>query len=155
MTPTGNIRIWWDTSVNAYRLVSPFNKDLVDALKSQIPVSDRAYDPITKVWTLVERQLAPVQALLKMLNLQAVVITRQQAEQAQQASSSAGASARKDKPLDTVIIEFVRLLPLDAAKAAYRRAAMELHPDRQGGSADKMQALNTAWARIEKEVYNV
>jgi hypothetical protein len=154
MTPTGNIRIWWDTSVSAYRLVSPFNIDLVNALKTQIPVSDRSYDATTKVWTFVERQLTPLQALLKMLNLQAVVITRAQAEAAAQQSQTGNAGARSVKPLDTVICEFVRLLPLDAAKTAYRKAAMELHPDKQSGDASKMQALNLAWQRIEKEVYN-
>lgn len=157
MTPTGNIRIWWDTTVQAYRMASPYNATLVDSIKSQIPHSDRSYDPPTKIWTFVERQLTPLQALLKLLNMQCVVITRQQAEQAasQQSNTNAGgsASARNVKPLDTVIVEFVRLLPLDAAKKAYRAAAMDLHPDKQNGNNDKMQALNMAWDRIQKEVY--
>lgn len=154
MTPTGNIRIWWDASVSAYRMASPYNASLVDTIKTQIPVSDRSYDPATKIWTFVERQLAPLQALLKMLNMGSTVVTRQQAEaSASQQTSSAGTSGRNVKPLDTVIVEFVRLLPLDAAKKAYRAAAMDLHPDKQGGRSDKMQALNMAWDRIQKEVY--
>lgn len=157
MTPIGNIRIWWDTSVSAYRMASPYNATLIDSIKNQIPISDRSYDPFTKIWTFVERQLAPLQALLKLIGAQATVITRLQAEAsaAQSTSSGNGASARNVKPLDTVIVEFVRLLPIDAAKAAYRRAAMDLHPDKQGGASDKMTALNIAWDRIQKEVYNI
>jgi hypothetical protein len=151
-----NIRIWWDASVSAYRMTSPYNASLVDALKQFIPVSDRSYDPATKVWTFVERQLAPLQGLLKQLNMQPVIITRAQAEQAaQQAASSAGSqstAAQRVKPLDTVIIEFVRLLPYDAMRSAYRKAAMELHPDK-GGSAERSAQLNDNWSRIAKEVY--
>jgi hypothetical protein len=155
MTPTGNIRIWWDTSVLAYRMASPYNQDLVNAVKQHIPVSDRSYDPTTKIWTFVERQLEPLRKMLTLIGLQYVVITKQMADQvASQQSAGAGASRANVKPLDAVIIEFVRLLPLDAAKAAYRKAAMDLHPDKQGGNSSKMTALNTAWDRIQKEVYN-
>lgn len=149
-----NIRIWWDTSVSAYRMTSPYNATLVDALKQFIPVSDRSYDPATKVWTFVERQLTPLQVLLSKLQMQPVVITRQQAEQAAQAQSQSntGTSAARVKPLDTVIIEFVKLLPYDAARSAYRKAAMELHPDK-GGDATRSAALNDSWSRIAKEVY--
>lgn len=154
MTPVGNIRIWWDTSVSAYRMASPFNATLVDAIKQHIPVSDRSYDPTTKIWTFVERQLTPLQGLLKLIGAQATVITRQQAEAAAAQSSGNGAGAQRGAPLDTVIIEFVRLVPADAMKSAYRAAALQLHPDRQGGNADKMTRLNAAWSRIQKEVYN-
>jgi hypothetical protein len=152
-----SIRIWWDTSVSAYRVTSPYNKQLDDALKSQIPASDRHFDEVTKTWTIVERQFAPLQTLLKMIGLQAVVITRQRAEQAaaaQSAGTSGNAQAtQRGRPLDAVIIEFVRLLPYDAAKAAYRRAALDLHPDRNNGDSSKMASLNADWDRIAKEVY--
>lgn len=149
MTPQSNIRIWWDTSVAAYRMSSPFNRELVEGIKSSIPISDRSYDPQSKIWTFTERMLTPLQAMLKMLNMQAVCITRQQAEQASQSSPS----QQRGKPLDTIIIEFVRLVPYDCMVKAYRAAAMTLHPDR-GGSMDAMSSLNSTWSRLEKEVYN-
>jgi hypothetical protein len=148
MTPQSNIRIWWDTSVSAYRMSSPFNRELVDGIKTSIPVSDRSYDPQSKIWTFVERQLAPLQAMLKLIGANATVITRQQTETASQSSPS----AQRGKPLDTVIVEFVRLIPQECMLKAYRAAAMQLHPDR-GGSMDKMSALNAAWDRLQKEVY--
>jgi hypothetical protein len=151
MTPQShsiNIRIWWDTSVAAYRMASPYNRELVDAVKSFIPVSDRSYDPATKIWTIVERQLAPLQNLLKQLGITATIITRQQAEQASQSSPT----QQRGKPLDTIILEFVKLIPQDCMVKAYRAAAMTLHPDK-GGSMDKMSSLNAAWDRIQKELY--
>jgi hypothetical protein len=148
------IKIWWDVSVSAYRVSFPYNKDLVDVLSRQIPVSDRHYDMQTRIWTVVERQLPAIRKLFDMLQATVVIVTRQQAE-AQQTATQSGQIARGVKPLDSVLIEFVRLLPYDAAKTAYRKAVMQLHPDMQSGDADRASALNVAWQRIEKEVYNV
>jgi hypothetical protein len=157
MTPTStNCRIWWDPTVLAYRMTSSFNKELVDGIKQFIPVSERSYDPQTKIWTFTEKVLQPLQNLFTMLKLQAQIMTRAQVDAAsqQQSNASAGAGAGRGRPLDSVIVEFVRLLPYDAAKAAYRRAAIDLHPDKNAGNGDKMSSLNAAWERIQKEVYN-
>lgn len=145
-----NVRIWWDTSVAAYRMSSPFNKELVDAIKAFIPVSDRSYDPQSKIWTFVERQLTPLQSLLTRLNLKPIIITRAQAEQASQSSPT----AQRGKPIADIALEFVRSAGLDAMTKAYRHAAMLNHPDR-GGDMSKMSALNAAWDRLTKEVLNV
>lgn len=148
MTPVTNVKIWWDTSVSAYRMTSPFNRELVDGIKAFIPVSDRSYDPQTKVWTFVERQLLALEKLFVTLGVKPVVVTRAQAEQASQSTPT----QQRGKPLDAVVMEFVRLVPQDCMIKAYRAAAMTLHPDR-GGSMDKMSALNAAWDRMQKELY--
>lgn len=155
MTPTQpTIRIWWDTNVAAYRLTSPYSKELVDILKKKIPVSDRSFDPQTKIWTFTEQWLTPLTSLLKAFSWQATVITRAQAEAASQGQSKTSSSPAKQSKLDDVLVQFVRLLPFEAAQSAYRKAAMLLHPDRGGtGSMEKMQALNVAWTRLEKELY--
>lgn len=151
MSPnTTNVKIWWDVSVDAYRMNSPFNKALVDAMHQVIPYSDRSFDRDTKVWTFAEKYLAPLLVLLKTIGILPSVITRAQAEQAQTSSSSG--SAHKGKPVDAIIVEFVKLVPYDCMLKAYRAAAMQLHPDR-GGNMDKMTSLNAAWDRIQKEVY--
>lgn len=148
MTPVTNIRIWWDTSVMAYRMASPYNKDLVDGIKAFIPVSDRSFDPASKMWTFVERQLAPLQKLFTTLNVQPQIITRAQAEAAQQSTPQ---GPRRGVDIATIALEFIKLAGPEAMKKAYRDASLRLHPDR-GGNMDQMSTLNAAWARLEKEV---
>ena len=149
MTPVTNVRVWWDSSVSAYRLASPYNKDLVEGIKATIPISDRSFDPQTKIWTFVERQLDPLLKFFKLMNVQPTVITKQQTEQASQSSPQ-----QKGIPLEKLTLEFVKLIGPDAMLKAYRAAAMTLHPDR-GGNMDQMSALNAAWDRIQKEVYKL
>ena len=148
--PKPDVRIFWDTSVSAYRVTSPYNMDIIAFLGKQIPVSDRSFDKSTKIWTIVERQLAPFQAFLKLLGIQPTVISRQQAEAAH--SSGSSMSKPRTAPLADIALEFAKLAGQDAMNRAYRAACMTLHPDR-GGSMDKMAALNVAWERLQKEVY--
>jgi len=150
------IRIWWDATVAAYRMTSPYNRALVDATKSHIPASDRKFDEATKQWIFTEKYLDAFTALLKTVGFQFVLVTRQQVEANAGAGNNGtrtGSSMYSRCSIDNVIIEFVRLLPYDAAKAAYRRAALELHPDKQQGDGSRMASLNATWERIAKEVY--
>lgn len=150
MTTITNVRIWWDASVAAYRMASPYNRDLVESFKKAIPISDRSFDPDTKIWTFVDKQYTNVMNMFKLLGVTPTVVTRQQAEAAAQSSSPSG--PRRGTPIAELALEFLRLMPYEATLKAYRVAAMQLHPDR-GGSMDKMSALNAAWARLEKELY--
>jgi hypothetical protein len=150
MTPVTNVRVWWDVTVSAYRLASPYNKDFVEGLRAAIPISDRSYDPDTKIWTFVERQLTPVQNFFKMMNVQATIITRAQTEQASQSSPQ---GPRRNIAIAEIALEFMRVAGADAMLKAYRAAAMTLHPDR-GGSMDAMSSLNAAWERLQKELFN-
>jgi len=54
--------------------------------------------------------------------------------------------------MEDAILEFFHLLPFKAAKAAYRVAIQELHPDR-GGDTFKAARLNAAWQRIKAEMF--
>jgi hypothetical protein len=53
-----------------------------------------------------------------------------------------------------VVLELSELLrpTLDDVKRAFRRLSMQHHPDRPGGSHDKMAELNAALAEAEKEI---
>jgi hypothetical protein len=156
MTRLTVVRIWWDgPPVNAYRVSFPYNKELSELLSNKIPISDRSFDGASKTWVIVERQLPLVQTLLNFVRAQVKLTSRADAE-AHQAQSrqyaNPGASTSR-APIDTAIIEFVRLTPFDAMLRAYRQAQMTLHPDK-GGDPDKSARLNAAWDRVRKEVYN-
>ena len=65
-------------------------------------------------------------------------------------STAAKRKARRKRKLASSsdpLLEFARLLPYRAARAACREAARILHPD-HGGSNRKMQELNVAWERV-------
>ena len=145
----GSIKIWWDVTVQAYRMVTPYNANFVEAIKKSIPVSDRQYDPSTKIWTFVEKYCDAMKAVVEQVfHVKATVVTRLQAEQAQAPPRSGGANS----PLDSVIIRFFKNLTYDAAQKAYREGALTLHPDR-GGSLDKMSQFNADWDRLRKELF--
>jgi len=146
----GQVRIWWDTSIGAYRLSSPYSKELVEGLKGFIPVSDRSFDPSTKIWTITERYLTPVQAMLLRLRMQPTVITRQQAEQASQSSPQ----QTRGIPVTDALTRFCKLLPYEAMRKAYLIASMSMHPDK-GGNMDIYTEFNSLWQRLEKEFWMV
>lgn len=141
-------KIWWDNAVGAYRISTPYSPQFVDFIKASIPASDRTYDKSTKYWTFTEKFFPQIESVIKKLwPSEHVIISHTQAQQA-----SASAPVRQ-APLDTVITEFFNLLPFDAANAAYRKAATELHPDHEGGNMEKMTKLNALWDRLKKEVF--
>jgi hypothetical protein len=141
-------KLWWDNSVGAYRISTPYSPQFVDYIKASIPGSDRAYDKATHYWTFSEKYFKQVEDVIKKLwPTEHVIISHAQA----QSASAPPALART--AITTAIEEFFLLLPFDAANAAYRKAALELHPDREGGNMEKMSKLNALWDRIKKEVF--
>ena len=146
----GQVRIWWDPTIQAYQLSSSYSKELVDGLKAFIPVSDRSFDPNTKIWTITERFLSPVQMMLTKLKMQATVITRQQAEAASQSSPA----KTRGIPLEDALMRFCKLMPYDAIRKGYLVASMSMHPDK-GGNMDTYTEFNSLWQRLEKELWMV
>lgn len=147
------VRIWWDSKISAYRLMSSYNKELVELLNSKIPVSDREYDPKTKIWIFAERQLPLVRGLFTFLQITPKIVERSEAELHEQQAKQGSAASSSRSPIENSMCEFLRLMPYSAAQKAYREAQMTLHPDR-GGSVEQSAKLNAAWDRIKKEVYN-
>lgn len=145
---SGSVKIWWDNAIGAYKMVTPYNATFVDLLKQLAPGSDRVWDPSSKVWTISEKIVHLVKDLAeKSFKCQATFISRQQAQ-----SASAPPKTVTLASIDSLMLEFFKLLPYNAARKAYQVAAMELHPDR-GGSLENMTKLNATWSRIEKEHY--
>lgn len=146
----GKVTIWYDPKLDGYQLQSTWNSNtekFVNFLKTAIPVSDRSFDPQTKTWSFAKKYLDPVVQASKMYygNHEVSVITEQQVKGATQTVAA-------KQTIDQVMVEFMKLLPFDAAQSAFRKAAILLHPDR-GGDMEHMAKLNTLWDRLEKEIY--
>lgn len=154
--PTGNVKIWWNVQAQAYNMVTPYDQNFVNTFSLLVPGSDRHWDRDSKTWTFTERFFTPIKDLAeKVFRCTATVVTRDMAEKAAAGagSSSSSAASSKSNKIDSVMADFVRLLPYTAARKAWLLACTELHPDK-GGSLDKMSSLNAAWQRIEKEFFN-
>lgn len=151
---TVKCRIWWNVKTQSYNVSTPYSKAFVDFIKLAIPVSDRGFDPTTKIWTFVEKHIGNVEFTARTVWPQdgEVVVESKEAAEKEEAKKRAEAATHVHKaPIASVLNDFLMLLPNDALVAAYRRAAMELHPDKQGGSSEKMSHLNTLWERIKVE----
>jgi hypothetical protein len=150
-------RIWWDVQSGAYVISSAYNDKLVEALKTIIPSGDRSFDPQTKHWFVKEQYGEMIRSVAaSAFGVHAVSFTSKlTAEQAQQQQRQwqPPVSSTPSGTTEAAIQDFFALLDYDSAKAAYRRAAGTLHPDKAGGDAQKMAKLNELWARIEKEYY--
>lgn len=170
-THSQNCRIWWDPSVSAYRLMVPYRTDFPPLFKACIPFGDYSWDSQAKVWTFVEKYYSPVQDLVKKIFGSVTAISRVDWETANAPkaapSSSTGVNSNASRSpnngyipplnvsilgIDSVIIQFFKMVPYEAMKKAYLGAAMMYHPDR-GGDAEAATNLNTLWQKIEKEVF--
>lgn len=145
--------IFWDSKIQAYQLQmkGEFGKieSIVTFLKKNIPHSDRNWDPATKTWTFTEQYLNGVQKICTVVfgGQEVACLTRDKVE-----GQTRNISVNGTNTLDSALLTFMKLLPFEAAQAAYRKASMVLHPDR-GGDMEAMTKLNQAWSKIEKEVY--
>jgi hypothetical protein len=139
--------LWYDPKLDGYQLQFAYNPQFIQFLKTTIPASDRRFDDTSKTWSFAKKYLDPVRASAEAFfgRAEVSVISEAQVKGAAQLPT-------KVHTINEVMIEFMKLLPFDAAQSAYRKAAVLLHPDR-GGDMDKMAKLNTLWDRLEKEVY--
>lgn len=148
MSPSGpKCKIWWDETIQAYYVSTPYSKEFVDFVKIAVPVSDRAYDPSTKHWTVSEKWLDVIADTAKRVwNYpgDVVIIDKNQAQRA-----SLPPPVRTQN-IDSIYSDFGKILPFDALQAAYRKAAIEFHPDK-GGDMQKMTRLNELFTRIKQE----
>lgn len=149
---TARCRIWWDKDIEAYHIQCPHNESFIEAIKQKIPAGHRSFDPATKFWVFTEQFFGPVSKLAQAIwpspgDVQ--IMTRQQVESASQSS----ATVKKNQPIATSCEAFMKLVGQDAMAAAYKKAAMMLHPDR-GGDIGKMQELNVLWSQIQKELFS-
>jgi hypothetical protein len=153
-------RIWWDTQAQAYVVSSSYSDKLVDALKTLIPSGDRNWDPATKFWYLKEnygeaiRSIASSAFGIHAVSFTSRTVAEQSAQQSQQRASQHGTALNATHgSTEDALLAFCSLAGYDALRAAYRRAATDMHPDKQSGDGTKMARLNELWSRIEKEYF--
>lgn len=151
-------RIWWDVNTQSYVVSSTYSDKLVEGLKHVIPSNDRLFDKTTKFWYLKEQYGEAVKLVAEQVFGVGTVsfISKTVAEQTAQQQRNIPPPVIGGGMLsetDRALITFMRLLPYESARDAYRRAAGSFHPDRQNGDSEKMVQLNQSWSIIERELY--
>ena len=137
MTMPTITRTWTGSVV----LTFPYAAELVEALKDEIPVHARRYDPAVKAWT-VSAAYSHVAARLMFEVFPDVEIV----EQPRPGSSDRGPRAGDDP---WRILHLRPTAPPELVTAAHKCLAKLNHPDR-GGSTATMQRINAAVDRIRE-----
>lgn len=145
--------IWDDGPRQVYTLTCVPVPSFINLLKATIPASQRTYDPQTKIWCFSEEWGPKIAvAATGFFEQNQIKFTSKEVVQRKNKSNIPAGTDVNKLPMTDVIAGFIKLLSKNALKSAYRTAAMELHPDRQGGDQSKMAQLNTLWTRIEAEL---
>jgi hypothetical protein len=148
--------ILWDPAALAYLVQIPYDPNFIEFLKAKIPGPQRAWDSDMKQWRVEDGWERVLITLATELWGAGSISFRSRAEveqeQVQLANAQREAFMSALPPKERACFEFFELCSLDALKAAFRKMALELHPDRNNGSAEKMTRLNTAWSTLETEL---
>ncbi len=127
-------------------LTFPFSRELVDALKDEVPGYARSYDPDTKAWSVQSAYVAVARSLVESVYPDVEVIDfspnfgRHESRRA-----APDASGRTSY----TVLHLRETAPPELIEAAFRCLARLHHPDR-GGDVATMQRLNAAHAALTK-----
>ena len=135
------VEVTHDKKLGAYELHYRYGRNEFDiitqintVLKVMIPVSDRMYDPITKIWTIAETHWHWYKTLVTNMRVSIDLKTKVDAENFHYAQAPAAPTKQ------SIAAQLAKLLGITEAELAtaelkkiYRRKALELHPDRNNG----------------------
>lgn len=150
------------------RVISPYNRDFVDAIKAEIPRWAREFDMDSRTW-LVDREYEDtlVSVVRRYYSFDRLITiaeseSREQLAAARARTARAAPAHSPQQCLDQVrriyreeseVGVFPPARSETVIRACYRARALQLHPDVAGPSShDAMVALNRAYETLLKSV---
>lgn len=132
-------------------------KAITNLIKATIPVSDRTYDPETKHWGLLSKHYVIFKTNCKLFGIDWKEVTPikegnffyEEALNSPVVVTKESLAAQLCKLLE-VTSEILK--DTNAAKKAYRAAALKYHPDRNNGDGARMSELNSIWSQYNATI---
>lgn len=152
------VKVKHDKTLGAYLFTFKFHKTdynritaMAELIRTFVPSSSRDYDAVTCEWTVLDNYWPPIKELLDRGSFHIVeeqVISPEDFFYNQGVASSVPISKESlaNQLLAMLGITAEELADSNRAKKAYRRKAMELHPDRNSGDGSRMSELNSIWS---------
>lgn len=131
---------------------------LAGLMKLTIPASARDYNATTHEWTILEPFWIPLKTLLEQAKFK---ITEEKLVKEEDFFYNQGVpSDSHEMSKEELANQLLALLDISAeeladfnkAKRAFRRKAMEWHPDRNQGDGSRMSELNSVWSAYNNHV---
>ena len=151
------VSIDWSNKSGAYAIKfhDTYHWDQMQVFLSYIknfPMGERDYDPVGKIWYLIEQHIGGFIEMLKLVP--------QYFEYEFNAKPVGQTNVAKFVPTEVYLERFLKLsgenikdLKYDEAKKIYRRVCLKNHPDR-GGDPAVMSSINEAWSDLEMHYFN-
>lgn len=116
-------------------LTFPFNRAIIDAIKTVIPHTEREFDPVTKVWFVGKNPARVFEEIARIAKCNL------------EFEGGRTTSSTPQTPNDHAILQVAVNAPDYVITAAYKALAKRMHPD-AGGNTQEMQRINDAYARL-------
>jgi hypothetical protein len=121
-------------------------------IRATVPASHREYNPNSHEWCLLDAYWDNFEKVLRQGNFK--IIEEKTVAPEDFFYNNQGIASEVVVDRNTLANQLLVLLGItakeladaNAAKKAYRRKAMELHPDRNHGDGSKMSELNSIWS---------
>lgn len=141
MAPRDEPVLIYDDSLDAWECRIPYNKALLEEIKTRLPAGARVWKANTKTWVYDNMFIDVIKEL----------------------SVKYFGSYREHRPTPPppppapvveggFYKEFIKALGKEAMTKLYRTTAMEAHPDRNNGNTERMTNLNVNWLEIKKDL---